>query len=185
MNKTLVIALAGILLFATVAVSSATTLDVGVKGGYATLTGDKNDAFDGALSGGLYVQHDYSPTFAIQGSWLWHKHDATEEANAVSSTVDIGTATATDFFEPVTITNNAPATFPLGDTIVTSNISTVFPKGFPVGIVTKLIEEPDKTHMSAQISTFTKPASLDQVIVLFCKKDTSYEQELDVDRSEW
>jgi rod shape-determining protein MreC len=73
----------------------------------------------------------------------------------------------------------------LGDTIVTSNISTVFPKGFPVGIVTKLIEEPDKTHMTAQISTFIDPASMDQVIILFCKKDTSYEQELDVDRSEW
>ena len=85
MKKTLVIALTGILLIATAAVSSATTLDVGVKAGYATLTGDKNDAFDGALSGGLYVQYDYSPKFAIQGSWLWHKHDASEEANAVTN----------------------------------------------------------------------------------------------------
>ena len=40
------------------------------------------------------------------------------EANAVSSTVSIGTATATDIF-PVTITSNAPATYPLGSTTVT------------------------------------------------------------------
>jgi len=33
--------------------------------------------------------------------------------------VNIGTATATDAFVPVTITNNAPATFPIGNTTVT------------------------------------------------------------------
>jgi len=40
------------------------------------------------------------------------------EANAVSSTVNIGTATATDIFG-ATVTNDAPATFPLGTTTVT------------------------------------------------------------------
>jgi len=40
------------------------------------------------------------------------------EANAVLSTVAIGTATATDIFG-VTVTNNAPATFPVGTTVVT------------------------------------------------------------------
>ena len=44
--------------------------------------------------------------------------DVTAEANAVNSTVAIGTATATDIF-PVTITSDAPATFPLGTTLVT------------------------------------------------------------------
>ncbi len=40
------------------------------------------------------------------------------EANAVNSTVSIGTATATDIFA-VTVTSNAPATYPLGTTVVT------------------------------------------------------------------
>ena len=44
--------------------------------------------------------------------------DVTAEANAVSSTVSIGSATATDIF-PVSIGNNAPATYPLGTTLVT------------------------------------------------------------------
>ncbi len=44
--------------------------------------------------------------------------NVTAEANAALSTVDIGQATAADIF-PVTITNDAPAGFPLGTTVVT------------------------------------------------------------------
>jgi len=44
--------------------------------------------------------------------------NVTAEANGVMSTVAIGTATATDIF-PVTITSDAPATYPLGTTVVT------------------------------------------------------------------
>ena len=44
--------------------------------------------------------------------------DAIAEASAVLSTVAIGSATATDIF-PVTIASDAPATFPLGTTVVT------------------------------------------------------------------
>jgi len=42
----------------------------------------------------------------------------TSEANGVMSTVAIGSATATDIFA-VTVSSNAPATYPLGLTIVT------------------------------------------------------------------
>lgn len=59
----------------------------------------------------------------------------------------------------------------LGDTIITSNISTIFPKGYPVGTVKKLSETPDKVYMNASISTFEDPASLDQVIILQYKKE--------------
>ena len=65
----------------------------------------------------------------------------------------------------------------LGDTIVTSNISTIFPKGYPVGTVTKLIEAPDKVYMNAEISTFVNSACLDQVIIIFYEKDKKYESE--------
>ena len=44
--------------------------------------------------------------------------DINVEANAVSSSVDLPKATATDIF-PVTISSDAPATFPLGSTVVT------------------------------------------------------------------
>ncbi len=66
----------------------------------------------------------------------------------------------------------------LGDVVVTSNISSIFPKGYPVGTVTKLIEEPNKLFVKAEISTFVDPSSLDQIIILYFEKDRSYEQEL-------
>ena len=39
--------------------------------------------------------------------------------SSVAVAVDIGTATASDLFEPVTISNDAPALFPVGTTLVT------------------------------------------------------------------
>jgi uncharacterized protein YjbI with pentapeptide repeats len=46
--------------------------------------------------------------------------DITAEATALMSTVNIGTATATDFIDPdVTVSSDAPASFALGTTIVT------------------------------------------------------------------
>jgi rod shape-determining protein MreC len=63
----------------------------------------------------------------------------------------------------------------LGDTIVTSNISTIFPKGYPVGVVKKLTETPDEVYMNASVTTFVEPTSLDQVIVLKYQKDENNE----------
>ena len=45
--------------------------------------------------------------------------DVSKEATGPQTTVDIGLATATDYVGPVTITNDAPATFPVGGTVVT------------------------------------------------------------------
>ncbi len=66
----------------------------------------------------------------------------------------------------------------VGDIIVTSQISSVFPKEFPVGKVIKLIENPTEVFMSAKIQTFINPSQLDQTIVLLYEKDKSYEEEL-------
>ncbi len=66
----------------------------------------------------------------------------------------------------------------VGDIIVTSQISSVFPKGFPVGKVVKLTENPADIFMSAKIQTYINPSELDQTIVLLYKKDKSYEEEL-------
>jgi rod shape-determining protein MreC len=66
----------------------------------------------------------------------------------------------------------------VGDIIVTSQISSVFPKGFPVGKVVKLTENPADVFMSAKIQTFINPSELDQAVVLLYEKDESYEEEL-------
>ena len=66
----------------------------------------------------------------------------------------------------------------VGDIIVTSQISSVFPKGFPVGKITKLIENPADVFMSAKIQTFINPSEIDQVVVLLYEKDESYGEEL-------
>ena len=44
----------------------------------------------------------------------------------------------------------------VGDTIVTSNISTIFPKGYPVGTITRLREAPNQVYMYANLQTFAK-----------------------------
>ena len=45
--------------------------------------------------------------------------DVTTEATGVQTSVDIGTATVTDNVDSINATNNAPDSFPLGETIVT------------------------------------------------------------------
>jgi len=57
----------------------------------------------------------------------------------------------------------------VADTLITSNLSSIFPQGFYVGTVDKLVSEPDKVFIKAIISPFVKLSSLEQVVVL--KKD--------------
>lgn len=66
----------------------------------------------------------------------------------------------------------------IGDTIVTSNISSIFPSEYPVGRVTKITESPNRIHMEARIEGFVDPGSLNQIIILLYEKDTRYEKEL-------
>jgi len=68
----------------------------------------------------------------------------------------------------------------VGDTIITSNVSTIFPKGYPVGIVTQLKESPDQVYMSAKLNSFVDPACIDQVIILHYIKDLKYEREFEI-----
>ncbi len=70
----------------------------------------------------------------------------------------------------------------LDDEVVTSNISSIFPKNYPVGKVIKLIESPNKIFMKAEIKTFVESASLDQVIVLYYEKEKDYEREFQNDQ---
>jgi rod shape-determining protein MreC len=65
----------------------------------------------------------------------------------------------------------------LGDTVVTSNISSIFTKNYPVGIISGIDRSPDKIYIQAKIKPFVEPSKLNQVIILLNKKDIKYEQE--------
>jgi rod shape-determining protein MreC len=53
-----------------------------------------------------------------------------------------------------------------GDTIVTSNLSTLFPKGYPVGVISKVRESQDYLFISAEITPFTQVENLEHVFIL-------------------
>jgi rod shape-determining protein MreC len=54
----------------------------------------------------------------------------------------------------------------IGDTVVTSNLSRLFPKGYPVGKISKIKESQDNLFLSAQIEPFTLVENLEHVFVL-------------------
>ena len=71
------------------------------------------------------------------------------------------------------------ANISLGDTVVTSNFSNIFPKNFQVGRITKIHDSKDALHIKADISGFNNVNNLDQVIVLYYKEQKNYEEEFD------
>lgn len=54
----------------------------------------------------------------------------------------------------------------IGDTIVTSNLSRLFPKGYPVGKISRIKESQDNLFLSAQIVPFTLIENLEHVFIL-------------------
>jgi len=74
-----------------------------------TATDDNGNASNGIQT--VTVTDTTAPVLTVPAN-------VSTEANAVLSTVAIGTATATDIFS-ATVINDAPATFPLGNTVVT------------------------------------------------------------------
>ena len=67
----------------------------------------------------------------------------------------------------------------VGDTLITSDISSIFPKGFPIGVVNNIQPESDGVNMKAMITPFEVIGQLDQIIIVNYKKDISYEEEID------
>lgn len=53
-----------------------------------------------------------------------------------------------------------------GDTIVTSNLSSLFPKGYPVGTISRIRESQDYLFISAEIKPFTQVENLEHVFIL-------------------
>lgn len=54
----------------------------------------------------------------------------------------------------------------VGDTIVTSNLSKTFPKGFPVGKIRRIQESRDNLFISAEITPFAQIENLEHVFIL-------------------
>lgn len=54
----------------------------------------------------------------------------------------------------------------IGDTVITSNLSTIFPRGVPVGRIGKLERHPLSSGMQAVVMPFAEQNAVEQVIVL-------------------
>jgi len=65
----------------------------------------------------------------------------------------------------------------IGDTLVTSNISQIFPKGYPIGKVIKLKESQDNMFLKAEIQPFALIENSETVFVLKGNRELSNEQE--------
>ncbi len=64
----------------------------------------------------------------------------------------------------------------VGDTIVTSNLSEIFPTGFLVGRVKKIKISKDRMHKVADLEMFNNAGAVTTVIILKYKKDEYYEK---------
>lgn len=58
-----------------------------------------------------------------------------------------------------------------GDTVVTSNLSQLYPKGFPIGSISRIRESTDNLFISAELSPFTLVENLEHVFILKQRKD--------------
>ena len=58
------------------------------------------------------------------------------------------------------------AVFHVGDTIVTSGYSTVFPEGVPVGVVSKALKDYDENFFALRVKLFTDFSTLNTVRVV-------------------
>jgi rod shape-determining protein MreC len=63
----------------------------------------------------------------------------------------------------------------IGDTVITSNLSKIFPEGYPVGVVEKISISKDKMHKIAKLKMFNNPNALKTVVILFYQKEDNYE----------
>ena len=58
-----------------------------------------------------------------------------------------------------------------GDTVVTSNLSRLYPKGFPVGTISRIRESNDNLFLSAELHPFTLVENLEHVFILKQRND--------------
>jgi len=126
---------------------------------------------DGIVGKIISVSHNYSIVLPLDNSRF--------ELGIMSKRKHLQGIMKSDVFGNSYMTLIKPGSdIKVGDIIITSQISSVFPKGFPVGQITKLIGSKTDIFMSAKIQTFINPSELDQTVILLYEKDESYEEEL-------
>lgn len=59
----------------------------------------------------------------------------------------------------------------IDEVVITSSVSTFFPRGYPVGSITRLVKHPEDVYMRALVTPYAKINDLEQVIVLFYRKE--------------
>jgi rod shape-determining protein MreC len=69
----------------------------------------------------------------------------------------------------------------IGDTLTTSNMSKIFPKGYPIGKIIKLKESQDNLFLKAEIQPFALIENAETVFVLNGNREKNYEKELPTD----
>lgn len=69
----------------------------------------------------------------------------------------------------------------IGDTLVTSNMSRIFPKGYPIGKVIKLKESQDNLFLKAEIQPFALIENSETVFVLRGNREINDEQKSSTD----
>lgn len=80
----------------------------------------------------------------------------------------------TDYFENVYMDMvKKGSDISVGDTVITSNLSSVFPQGYPVGIIEKLVMDVESVHIKARIKAFSDLSTIEHVIVLIPREDTN------------
>jgi rod shape-determining protein MreC len=62
----------------------------------------------------------------------------------------------------------------VGDTIVTSGLGGVFPKGVSVGIVENILEDEVKVLLKARVKLFQNPHYIEEIFVLYKENDQIY-----------
>ena len=68
------------------------------------------------------------------------------------------------------------ANISIGDTIVTSNLSRLFPPNYPVGIVSSIEESQDALYIKGRVAPTTVFSNLENVFILKPERKESYEE---------
>ncbi|MCF7919084.1 MAG: rod shape-determining protein MreC [Candidatus Cloacimonetes bacterium] len=68
----------------------------------------------------------------------------------------------------------------LGDTVVTSNLSRIFPAYYPVGTISVIRKTNDNVNISAEVKLFSEINALTTLIVLLYENKENFEEDLEI-----
>jgi microsomal dipeptidase-like Zn-dependent dipeptidase len=128
--------------------------------GDTVVTWTATDAYNNFSTGTqtVTVEDTTAPVITVPGN-------VTEEATGLQTIVAIGTATGTDAVGPVTITSNAPATFGLGDTVVTWTATDAY-NNFSTGTQTVTVEDTTPPVITGPANVTEEATGLQTIVAI-------------------